>query len=76
VHLRDGVGYFRDYFVVSSVSQNDYRNFQHDALAAPLSVVVATAWRRDGAHIAKLSRAVLEICQSRMQPPLNHYCFV
>src|SRR5712671_6229287 len=50
----DCPGFFRDALVVGSVCQNDHRNFQHHALTAAFNVFIATARRRDGAHIAKL----------------------
>ena len=37
------------------MGQNDQRNLQHDALAAPLSIVLATALGRNSVHIAKLA---------------------
>jgi len=50
----DCPGFFRDSLVVGSVCQNDHRNFQHHALTAAFNVFIATARRKDAAHIAKL----------------------
>ena len=50
----DCPGLFRDPLVVGPVRKNHYRNLQYDPLTAPLSVVIATAWGRNSAHIAKL----------------------
>jgi hypothetical protein len=50
----DGSRFFPVCLVVVSSRHNDHRGFQNNALTAPLSVVIATAWGRNSAHIAKL----------------------